>query len=86
VPPVRGTEAWTWDGVPGLDPAPYPAPSLAALYGTKANYVIRYAFATWKSVLEGFLLWEDTSEEIGLAEEANVPQGSASNAGIIPNP
>jgi hypothetical protein len=75
-----------WDGVLGLDPAPYPAPSLTTLYGTKANYLIRYEFAAWKSVLEGFLLWEDTREEVGLAEEANVPEGSANNAAIIPNP
>jgi hypothetical protein len=75
-----------WDGVPGLDPAPSPQPSLQVLYGTKLSYLIQYGFAAARSVFEGFLLPEDTKEMIGLAEAANVPKGSASNASIIPNP
>jgi len=61
--------------VPGLDPAPYPAPSLATLCGTKPNYLIRFELATWQSTLEGFLLPEDIREVIELAREANVPEG-----------
>jgi hypothetical protein len=85
------TDPWdgntdAWDGQAGLDPSPTPEPSLAALYGTKTNYLIRYELATWQSVLEGFLLWRDTREVIGLARAASVPQGAASNAGIIPDP
>ena len=75
-----------WDGVPGLDPAPSPQPSLEVLYGTKLSYLIQYAFAAERSVFEGFLLPEDTREMIGLAEAASVPKGAASNASIIPNP
>ena len=75
-----------WDGVPGLDPAPSPAPSLAALYGTKRHYLDRFEEATWRSALEGFLLWRDIHEEIELAKAANVPEGAASNAEIIPDP
>ena len=75
-----------WDGQPGLDPAPTPAPSLAALYGTKFNYLIRYELATWQSVLEGFLLWRDTAEVLEVAKAATVPEGAASNASIIPDP
>ena len=75
-----------WDGVAGLDPAPSPQPSLEVLYGTKLNYLIQYGLAAGRSVLEGFLLPEDTQEMIGLAETANVPKGSASNASIIANP
>lgn len=75
-----------WDGQPGLDPAPDPAPSLAALYGTKGNYLARYEVATLRSVVQGFLLLDDASEVIGLAKAANVPEGAASNANIIPNP
>jgi hypothetical protein len=75
-----------WDGVPGLDPAPFPAPSLATLYGTKLNYLEQYGQATWQSLLQGFLLWGDVGEVLGVAQAANVPQGSASNAQIIPDP
>lgn len=75
-----------WDGVPGLDPAPDPAPSLAALYGTKLNYLARFGEATIQSLLAGFLLTEDSQEMLGLAEAASVPKGSAANASIIPNP
>ena len=75
-----------WDGVPGLDPAPFPAPSLTALYGTKSRYLERYSEATLQSVLQGFLLPGDILEEIGLAAQANVPAGAASNAAILPNP
>ena len=75
-----------WDGVPGLDPAPNPPPSLEVLYGTKLNYLIQYGFAAANSVFEGFLLPEDTREMIGLAEATNVPKGSAGNASIIPSP
>ena len=75
-----------WDGVPGLDPAPDPAPSLAALYGTKLNYLAKFGGATIQSLLEGFLLPEDAHEMLGLAEAASVPNGSAANASIIPNP
>jgi Alpha/beta hydrolase domain len=75
-----------WDGVPGLDPAPTPPPSLAVLYGTKFNYVLQYELATLESVFERFLLPEDAREMIGLAEAADVPAGAASNASIIPNP
>jgi hypothetical protein len=31
-------------------------------------------------------LWQDTPEVIELAKEASVPQGTASNADIIPDP
>ncbi len=75
-----------WDGVAGLDPAPTPPPSLEVLYGTKLNYLIQYGLATGQSVAEGFLLPEDALEMMSLAEAANVPQGAASNASIIPNP
>jgi|HubBroStandDraft_1064217.scaffolds.fasta_scaffold00032_60 hypothetical protein len=75
-----------WDGVAGIDPAPFPAPSLAKLYGTKQNYVDKFAAATASSIFQGFLLWADVFEMIGLAEEAEVPQGSANNAAIIPDP
>jgi hypothetical protein len=85
------TDPWddntdAWDGVAGLDPSPTPEPSLAALYGTRLNYLIRYDLATFQSVLEGFLLFRDTDEMLDLAKAANVPQGSASNAEIIPDP
>jgi hypothetical protein len=36
--------------------------------------------ATWRSALDGLLLWRDIHEEIGLAKAANVPEGVASNA------
>ncbi len=75
-----------WDGVPGLDPAPFPAPSLTALYGSKNNYLVQYGVATLQSVLGGFLLPADSLEVFGMAQAANVPQGAASNAAIIPNP
>jgi hypothetical protein len=75
-----------WDGVPGLDPAPFPAPSLAKLYGNKLNYLEQYGEAIGESLFHGFLLPGDVLEVFGLAEEANVPQGSASNAAILPNP
>jgi hypothetical protein len=74
-----------WDGVPGIDPAPTPPPSLAVLYGTKFNYLIQYDLATLQSVFERFLLPQDVPEMIGLAEAANVPAGAASNATIIPD-
>jgi hypothetical protein len=85
------TDPWdgdtdAWDGQPGVDPSPTPEPSLAALYGTKLNYLVRYELATWQSSLEGFLLWRDVPEVIGLARAANVPAGAASNADIIPDP
>ena len=77
-----------WDVRPNtdLDPAPIPAPSLAALYGTKINYLEQYGTATLQSVFEGFLLPGDILEEFHLAEEAKVPEGAASNAAILPNP
>jgi hypothetical protein len=75
-----------WDGVAGLDPAPDPAPSLAKLYGSDANYLAEYATAITQSILQGFLLPADSTEEFGLAQEASVPKGAASNAAIIPNP
>lgn len=77
-----------WDLPPNtdLDPAPIPAPSLAALYGTKINYLEKYGTATLQSVFEGFLLPGDILEEFHLAEEAKVPEGAASNAAILPNP
>jgi len=75
-----------WDGVPGVDPAPFPAPSLTALYGTKLNYLEQYGAAIGQSVFQGFLLPRDILEEFRLAEEANVPEGAASNAAILPNP
>jgi len=61
-----------WDGQPGLDISPTPEPSLAALYGTRSNYLIRYELATWQSVLQGFLLWRDTREVIGQARTASL--------------
>ncbi|HEX4377451.1 MAG TPA: alpha/beta hydrolase domain-containing protein [Steroidobacteraceae bacterium] len=79
-----GTDSW--DGVAGIDPAPTPPPSLARLYHSKSDYVIRYEFATLESVLERFALPEDASEMIELARDASVPQGSASNAAIVPDP
>jgi len=75
-----------WDGVPGLDPAPSPAPSLVALYGTKHQYLDRYKKAAEQSIDRGFLLHDDRDEMIDLAEAANVPDGAASNAEILPNP
>jgi len=75
-----------WDGVAGLDPAPSPAPSLAALYGTKFNYIRRFEVAAFQSVIRGFMLPGDIIEEINLANEADVPVGSAANAAIIPSP
>jgi hypothetical protein len=75
-----------WDGKAGLDPAPNPAPSLVALYGTKHEYIERYKKAAEQSVDRGFLLHDDRDEMIDLAEAANVPDGAASNAEIIPNP
>jgi hypothetical protein len=74
-----------WDGT-DLDPAPYPAPSLAKLYGTDANYLAQFSAAIAQSIVQGFLLPADSAEEYGLAQQANVPAGSASNAAIIPNP
>ncbi len=75
-----------WDGVAGIDPAPYPPPSLKALYGTKSNYLFQYEIATLESVFRRFLLAEDAREIIKLAQAADVPKGSASNASIIPDP
>lgn len=75
-----------WDGVPGLDPAPFPAPSLTALYGTRLHYLEQYGAAIGQSVFHGFLLPRDILEEFELAAEANVPNGAASNASILPNP
>jgi hypothetical protein len=75
-----------WDGQPGVDPSPTPEPSLAALYGTKLNYLIQYEMATGTSVARGFLLPEDVQEAIAVAKAAKVPQGTASNASIIPDP
>jgi hypothetical protein len=75
-----------WDGVAGLDPAPFPAPSLAQLYGTKQRYVDQFTAATLNSIAQGFVLWNDAFEMIGLAEAADVPEGDAGNAGIIANP
>jgi alpha/beta hydrolase family protein len=75
-----------WDGVPGVDPAPFPAPSLTALYGTKLHYLEQYGAAIGESVFHGFLLPRDILEEFQLAAEANVPNGAASNAAILPNP
>jgi hypothetical protein len=85
------TDAWdgdtdAFDGKPGLDPSPTPEPSLTALYGTRINYLVRYELATWQSMLQGFLLWDDAREVVGLAREASVPNGSPSNAQIIPDP
>ena len=76
----------SFDGVPGIDPAPFPAPSLAALYGTQANYIFLFRAATFQSVLEGFMLPGDMLEEFETAFAANVPKGSLSNASIIPDP
>ena len=75
-----------WDGVSGIDPAPFPAPSLAALYGTKQNYIDRYLAAMITSMYQGFLRWDDALDAIGVAAAANVPQGSAFNADILPSP
>jgi hypothetical protein len=75
-----------WDGVAGIDPAPTPPPSLKTLYGTKFNYLIQYEVATLESVLRRFLLPDDAREIIALAQAADVPQGAASNASIIPDP
>jgi hypothetical protein len=88
---MGATDPWDgdtdpWDGQPGLDPSPTPEPSLAALYGTKLNYLVQYELATGISVSRGFLLPLDAQEVIGLANTANVPQGSASNVNIIPDP
>ena len=85
------TDPWdgdtdAWDGKPGVDPSPTPEPSLAALYGTKLNYLLQYEMATGISVSQGFLLPEDALEVIGVAEASSVPQGTASNAAIIPDP
>jgi hypothetical protein len=75
-----------WDGHPGLDPSPDPEPSLATLYGTKHNYLERYEDAAEQSIDRGFLLHRDRDEVTDLAEAASVPQGSAANAQIIPDP
>jgi hypothetical protein len=75
-----------WDAQPGLDPSPDPEPSLATLYGTRHNYLEQYAEATVQSIFRGFLLLRDAKEVIGLAKAANVPQGAASNADLIPDP
>jgi hypothetical protein len=75
-----------WDGVPGIDPAPTPPPSLAKLYRSKSEYLIRYGLATVDSVWQRFALPEDASEMLHSAQEANVPNGAASNAAIIPDP
>ena len=42
--------------------------------------------ATAQSIFRGFLLFRDAKEVIGLAKAANVPQGAASNADLIPDP
>jgi len=39
-----------------------------------------------QSIARGFLLHRDRDEVIDLAEAASVPQGSATNALIIPSP
>jgi hypothetical protein len=75
-----------WDGQPGLDPSPTPEPSLATLYGTKHNYLEEYEESAEQSIDHGFLLHRDRDEVIDLAEAANVPQGAATNAEIIPDP
>jgi hypothetical protein len=75
-----------WDGVPGIDPAPVPAPSLKVLYGTKRNYLDQYWVATLESLFRGFQLPRDFNEVIDLAKAASVPHGAASNAEIIPDP
>jgi len=75
-----------WDGQPGLDPSPTAEPSLFMLYGTKHTYLEQYEEATEQSIARGFLLRRDRDEVIDLAEAANVPQGAASNADIIPDP
>jgi hypothetical protein len=75
-----------WDGVPGLDPAPSPAPSLAALYGTDFHYLTQFGSAIGQSVLDGFLLPADSLEQFAVAQAANVPKGAASNAAILPKP
>ncbi len=85
------TDPWdgdtdVFDGKAGLDPSPTPEPALAALYPSKTNYLIRYELATFQSILQGFLLWDDQREMLGLARAASVPQGLASNAQIIPEP
>ena len=47
----------------------------------------RFAFhSPHDTVVQLFLLPEDTREMIELAEAASVPKGAASNASIIPNP
>jgi len=42
--------------------------------------------ATVQSIFRGFLLFRDAKEVIGLTKTANVPQGAASNADLIPDP
>jgi hypothetical protein len=75
-----------WDGQPGLDPSPTAEPSLAMLYGTKHNYLEQFEEAADQSIIRGFLLHRDRDEVMDLAEAASVPQGSAANATIIPDP
>src|SRR5262249_49910012 len=74
------TDAWdddtdAFDGKAGLDPSPTPEPSLAALYRSKIDYLVRYELATWQSILQGFLLWDDAREVIDVAKAASVPNG-----------
>jgi hypothetical protein len=85
------TDPWdgdtdAFDGKAGFDPSPTPEASLAALYPTKGNYLVRYELATLQSILQGFLLWDDRNEVIALAKAASVPAGAASNADIVPDP
>jgi len=94
---VGGTDPWDgstdpWDNQAwfkppsGYDPSPTPEPSLLERYGTKDTYVSEYTQAAGQSVAQGFLLSDDLSEVVGLANAASVPNGNAGNATIIPNP
>jgi hypothetical protein len=85
------TDPWdgdsdAYDGKAGLDPSATPEPSLVKLYPTRINYLLRYDLATLQSVLQGFLLPEDTGEMLDLARAAKVPDGALSNADIVPDP
>jgi hypothetical protein len=62
-----------WDGLPGFDPAPYPAPILSVLYPSHQNYVRRVEKSAIDSVLAGVLLPEDLGEILEQAEAAPVP-------------
>ena len=85
------TDPWdgnidAWDGQPGLDPSPSIEPSLGALYGTKLNYLFQYQQATLQSIFKGYLLQADMNQVNNLANAASVPNGTANNGSIIPNP